>query len=83
LEDECGKQYELKYIAYKTGLSAGWRQFSAAHKLLEGDVLIFQLVEPTKFKVMIYLLFSYIYIVNVCLELLDIVMTCQDDVTTK
>jgi hypothetical protein len=32
---------------------------------------------------MIYLLFSYIYIVNVCLELLDIVMTCQDDVTTK
>lgn len=53
LEDECGKQYELKYIAYKTGLSAGWRQFSVAHKLLEGDVLVFQLVEPTKFKVYI------------------------------
>lgn len=53
LEDECGKQYELKYIAVKTGLSSGWRQFSVAHKLLEGDVLVFQLVEPTKFKVMI------------------------------
>jgi hypothetical protein len=43
----------LKYIAYKTGLSAGWRQFSAAHKLVEGDVLVFQLVEPTKFKVLV------------------------------
>ncbi|GMY11749.1 B3 domain-containing protein Os01g0234100-like isoform X1 [Fagus crenata] len=53
LEDECGKNYVLKYIAYKTGLSAGWRQFSAAHKLVEGDVLVFQLVEPTKFKVYI------------------------------
>ncbi|KAJ7952868.1 B3 domain-containing protein family [Quillaja saponaria] len=53
LEDESGKEYKLKYIAYKTGLSAGWRQFSVVHKLLEGDVLIFQLVEPTKFKVCI------------------------------
>ncbi|XP_023923470.1 B3 domain-containing protein Os01g0234100 isoform X2 [Quercus suber] len=53
LEDEGGKQYVLKYIAYKTGLSAGWRQFSAAHNLIEGDVLVFQLVEPTKFKVYI------------------------------
>ncbi|XP_062102044.1 B3 domain-containing protein Os01g0234100-like isoform X2 [Humulus lupulus] len=51
LEDEDGKRYHVKYIAYKTGLSAGWRQFSVAHKLLEGDVLVFQLVEPTKFKV--------------------------------
>ncbi|XP_015890122.2 B3 domain-containing protein Os01g0234100 isoform X2 [Ziziphus jujuba] len=53
LEDESGKQYQSKYIAYKTGLSAGWRQFAAAHNLLEGDVLVFQLVEPTKFKVYI------------------------------
>ncbi|XP_024020017.1 B3 domain-containing protein Os01g0234100 isoform X2 [Morus notabilis] len=53
LEDENGKQYGIKYIAYKTGLSAGWRQFAVAHKLLEGDVLVFQLVEPTKFKVYI------------------------------
>ncbi|XP_021825339.1 B3 domain-containing protein Os01g0234100-like [Prunus avium] len=53
LEDESGKQYQLKYIAYKTGLSAGWRQFAASHNLIEGDVLVFQLVEPTKFKVYI------------------------------
>ena len=55
LEDENGKQWMIKYIAYKTGLSAGWRQFAVAHKLLEGDVLVFQLVEPTKFKVMLIL----------------------------
>ncbi|CAB4317817.1 unnamed protein product [Prunus armeniaca] len=53
LEDESGRQCQLKYIAYKTGLSAGWRQFAASHNLIEGDVLVFQLVEPTKFKVYI------------------------------
>lgn len=51
LEDEHGKQYEMKYIAHKSGLSAGWRQFSVGHNLLEGDVLVFQLVESNKFKV--------------------------------
>ncbi|GFS34247.1 hypothetical protein Acr_00g0032910 [Actinidia rufa] len=51
LEDESGEQFELKFIAEKTGLSAGWRKFAAAHKLVEGDVLIFQLVETNKFKV--------------------------------
>ncbi|KAK7263124.1 hypothetical protein RJT34_30709 [Clitoria ternatea] len=53
LEDESGKEYKTKYIACKTGLSAGWRQFSAVHKLKEGDAVVFQLVEPTKFKVYI------------------------------
>lgn len=53
VEDENEKQYGIKYIAYKTGLSAGWRQFAVAHQLLEGDVLVFQLVKPTKFKVYI------------------------------
>ncbi|PSR87985.1 B3 domain-containing protein [Actinidia chinensis var. chinensis] len=51
LEDESGERFELKFIAEKTGLSAGWRKFAAAHKLVEGDVLIFQLVETNKFKV--------------------------------
>ncbi|XP_062156497.1 B3 domain-containing protein Os01g0234100-like isoform X2 [Alnus glutinosa] len=76
LEDECGKQYELKYIAYKTGLSAGWRQFSAAHKLLEGDVLIFQLVEPTKFKV-------YIIRPNVLTEVDGALLLLNLDAQTK
>ncbi|BAT75578.1 B3 domain-containing protein [Vigna angularis] len=53
LEDESGKEYNTKFIACKTGLSAGWRQFSAVHKLQEGDAVVFQLVEPTKFKVYI------------------------------
>ncbi|CAI9262919.1 unnamed protein product [Lactuca saligna] len=53
IEDENGQQYKLKYIAHKTGLSAGWRNFAIIHKLLEGDVLVFQLVESNKFKVYI------------------------------
>nr|XP_043617708.1 B3 domain-containing protein Os01g0234100-like isoform X2 [Erigeron canadensis] len=53
VEDENGKQSTLKFIASKFGLSAGWRGFSIAHKLREGDVLIFQLVEPRKFKIYI------------------------------
>ena len=51
LEDESGQTCMIKYIADKTGLSAGWRRFSTDHKLLEGDVLVFHLVEPTTFKV--------------------------------
>ncbi|XVE82778.1 hypothetical protein DITRI_Ditri16bG0033000 [Diplodiscus trichospermus] len=53
LEDESEQQFHIKYYAGKTGLSAGWRQFCTAHNLLEGDVLVFQLVVPTKFKVYI------------------------------
>ncbi|KAL4355099.1 hypothetical protein GQ457_06G040390 [Hibiscus cannabinus] len=53
LEDEGGHRYCVKYYADKTGLSAGWRQFCGANNLLEGDVLVFQLVEPTKFKIYI------------------------------
>ncbi|KAI3785059.1 hypothetical protein L1987_44170 [Smallanthus sonchifolius] len=52
-EDENGEQCKLKFIAYKFGLSGGWRKFAIQHKLLEGDVLIFQLVESCKFKVYI------------------------------
>lgn len=53
LEDERGKSYETKYLARKVGLSAGWRGFSIDHKIMEGDVLIFHLVEPAKFKVIL------------------------------
>nr|GEY30035.1 B3 domain-containing protein Os01g0234100-like isoform X1 [Tanacetum cinerariifolium] len=54
LEDEKGEQWEVKYIAYKVGLSAGWKHFVFAHNLVEGDVLIFQLVESTKFKIYVF-----------------------------
>jgi hypothetical protein len=43
----------LKYLWVKVGLSAGWRGFSIAHKLLVGDIVIFHLVKPSKFKVVI------------------------------
>lgn len=51
LEDESGEEYQTKYLANKVGLSGGWRGFSIAHKLVEGDVLVFHRVTPSKFKV--------------------------------
>ncbi|CAI9104355.1 OLC1v1003010C1 [Oldenlandia corymbosa var. corymbosa] len=53
LVDESENEHETKYLAEKNGLSAGWRGFSIAHSLLEGDVLVFQLIKPCKFKVYI------------------------------
>ncbi|XP_031101011.1 putative B3 domain-containing protein At5g58280 [Ipomoea triloba] len=53
LEDEEGAEYEAVYISKRTGLSGGWRAFALDHKLDDGDALVFDLVEPTKFKVYI------------------------------
>ncbi|XP_065875322.1 B3 domain-containing protein Os01g0234100-like [Euphorbia lathyris] len=53
LEDENGVSYKTKYLTTKVGLSGGWRGFSMAHNLVEGDVVVFQLVMPTKLKVYI------------------------------
>ncbi|XP_009778964.2 B3 domain-containing protein Os01g0234100-like isoform X2 [Nicotiana sylvestris] len=53
LVDEDEQEYATKYLVDKTGLSGGWRGFSIAHSLLHGDVLIFQLIQPCKFKVYI------------------------------
>ncbi|CAA3001808.1 B3 domain-containing Os01g0234100-like [Olea europaea subsp. europaea] len=53
LVDENGDEYSTKYLFVKNGLSAGWRGFSLAHKLLEEDVLVFQLIHLCKFKVYI------------------------------
>ncbi|GMJ09776.1 hypothetical protein HRI_004646800 [Hibiscus trionum] len=53
LEDEEGEESEAKYLVEKVGLSGGWRGFSIAHQLLEGDICIFHLVKPSKFKVYI------------------------------
>lgn len=51
LIDEDGDEYRTTFLAYKTGLSAGWRGFAIAHKLADGDALIFELVNRTTFKV--------------------------------
>ncbi|KAH6834359.1 AP2/B3-like transcriptional factor family protein, partial [Perilla frutescens var. hirtella] len=53
LVDENEEEYDTKYLVDKNGLSGGWRGFSLAHHLLDGDVLVFQLIEPCKFKVYI------------------------------
>ncbi|XP_039026890.1 B3 domain-containing protein Os01g0234100-like [Hibiscus syriacus] len=39
--DEEGEEFEAKYLAEKVGLSGGWRGFSIAHKLLEGDICLY------------------------------------------
>ncbi|KAI3906623.1 hypothetical protein MKW98_009531 [Papaver atlanticum] len=53
LLDEEGKEHIAKYLAGKCGLSAGWRGFAINHKLVEGDAVVFQLIEINKFKVYI------------------------------
>lgn len=41
------------FISKRTGISGGWRAFALDHKLDDGDALVFELVEPTRFKVYI------------------------------
>ncbi|KAI3446004.1 hypothetical protein Pfo_002669 [Paulownia fortunei] len=53
LVDENEQEYSMKYSVRKNRLSGGWRGFSIAHKLLEGDALVFHLIEPCKFRVYI------------------------------
>ncbi|PON72877.1 B3 DNA binding domain containing protein [Parasponia andersonii] len=53
LENEDGKEYEAIYIGKRSGLSGGWRAFALDHKLDDGDALVFELIEPTRFKIYI------------------------------
>ncbi|KAL7246851.1 hypothetical protein ACSBR2_001877 [Camellia fascicularis] len=53
LLDEDDNESSTKYLSEKTGLSAGWRGFAIDHELVDGDALVFQLIQPTKFKVYI------------------------------
>ncbi|KAL9141514.1 hypothetical protein ABFS82_14G109400 [Erythranthe guttata] len=47
---ENEKEFDTRYLAAKNGLSGGWKFFAAGHKLIEGDAVVFQLIEPCKFK---------------------------------
>ncbi|KZV37446.1 hypothetical protein F511_24853 [Dorcoceras hygrometricum] len=51
LVDEDEVEFPTKYLALKTGLSGGWRSFAIDHELVDGDALVFQLTDPTTFKV--------------------------------
>ncbi|XP_028752789.1 putative B3 domain-containing protein At5g58280 [Neltuma alba] len=53
LEDENGSEFEAVFLGNRTGLSGGWRGFALDHKLDDGDALVFELVEPTRFKIYI------------------------------
>ncbi|KAH7414911.1 hypothetical protein KP509_14G017400 [Ceratopteris richardii] len=51
LENEKGDEWDTVYLANKTGLSGGWRGFSLDHGLVDGDALVFELIEHCRFKV--------------------------------
>ncbi|XP_076932716.1 B3 domain-containing protein Os01g0234100-like [Bidens hawaiensis] len=55
LVDEDEQEFNTKFVVgkNKTGLGSGWKGFSIAHELIEGDALVFQLVGHWKFKVYI------------------------------
>ncbi|KAK1437003.1 hypothetical protein QVD17_02788 [Tagetes erecta] len=53
LEDEDGNEYDTVFISSRTGLSGGWKAFALAHKLDDGDALVFELVDQTRFKIYI------------------------------
>ncbi|XP_021739549.1 B3 domain-containing protein At3g19184-like [Chenopodium quinoa] len=50
LVDEDGKKCQTKFHLRYNGLGSGWRGFSIDHHLVDGDVLVFQLIEPTTLK---------------------------------
>ncbi|XP_030540044.2 B3 domain-containing protein At5g42700-like isoform X4 [Rhodamnia argentea] len=55
LVNEDGKEFPTIYLARKTGLSGGWKGFSVAHELTDGDAVVFQLIKPTAMKVVMRL----------------------------
>lgn len=57
IEDEKGEIHVIRCNADKSRLSAGWKKFAAGHNLVEGDALVFHLVQPFKFKVISSLCF--------------------------
>lgn len=53
LEGEDGMQYDINFLIGRRQLRGGWRAFSLAHNLQEGDAVVFQLVHQYEFKVYI------------------------------
>ncbi|KAI3878523.1 hypothetical protein MKX03_023973 [Papaver bracteatum] len=44
-------RFETRYMSQKRGLDGGWRSFALQHNLIHGDALVFELTEPTVFRV--------------------------------
>ncbi|XP_021740662.1 B3 domain-containing protein At5g42700-like [Chenopodium quinoa] len=53
LVDEGGKKCQTKFHLRYGRFGSGWRRFAINHGLVDGDVLVFQLIEPTTLKVYI------------------------------
>ncbi|CAI0447142.1 unnamed protein product [Linum tenue] len=53
LEAESGQVYRVSYAVRLHQLGGGWKKFSVDQKLVPGDVLVFQLASPARFKVCI------------------------------
>ena len=70
LEDENGTEYGAIYIGKRAGLSGGWRGFALDHKLDDGDALVFELIEPARFKVYVNLSYVVYGSFHTCLLLL-------------
>ncbi|KAI3941358.1 hypothetical protein MKW92_005305, partial [Papaver armeniacum] len=49
-EDEEGSEYEIHYNGVNGFLSIEWKRFCTDHKLDDGDALVMELTEPTRFK---------------------------------
>lgn len=54
LVDDRGKERDTTYLTRRHGLSAGWRGFAMEHRLLEGDILVFHMISPYRFKVIFF-----------------------------
>ncbi|KAL9159055.1 hypothetical protein ABFS82_08G109700 [Erythranthe guttata] len=76
LVDELGREHTTSYLLGRNGLSAGWRAFSMKHKLLKGDLLIFLLTQPCKFKVHIVRV-NDIEVLFAALCLMDLRFSCE------
>ncbi|KAI3878520.1 hypothetical protein MKX03_023970 [Papaver bracteatum] len=58
LVDLQGVRFETHYLPCKRGLSAGWKGFALQHNLIHQDALIFELTEPTVFRVSDIIIFN-------------------------
>lgn len=54
LEDEDEMEWMILFCAEYRSLGKGWKDFSNHHVLMAGDICVFELVSPVRFKVQIF-----------------------------
>lgn len=54
LIDQTEDEHQTRYLARNKGFGAGWKDFSIAHELVDGDALVFQLIKATMFEVILW-----------------------------